>query len=756
LPEPASDLLDRKAESRKLIGLLRASPLVELSGEPGFGKTALLRHLAQHVFAQSFADGVVYLTGRGRNQGDLLAALFAAFHERAPGFRPSELQAAQALHNRQALILLDDMASDEAAVAALLDAAPGCSFVLASTDRQLWGENRAVPLLGLQNAVAVTLLEREWGQPVTDETRRAALLLCYFLQGQPRRLRQAAALLREERTGLDGLQAQARAGDPGAAIVSQLLETASAPEQQALRALAAAQGAPVSPAALGAASGIDSIRTVLDHLERRGLAVAEGAAYRLPGEAAEAIARLGWDVEAEAEQLGDYVLRAAEERGWGPEAWQAQAELVVNLVQGAAARKAWPKAWRLARAVETPLALAQAWGPWGQVLQLALQATRQMGEAGGAAWALHQAGTRALCLGDAAGAREMLGQALHLRHEQGDRVGTALTKHNLGLVQASEPSLRRPLAQPQPQPAPPAARPAARQRAPKLAWPLTIAALVSVAIMAAFGFAGWRWLQAKGAATPVLAGALMATATPTQTATAMLTEALTLAPTHTATAVPSATQTPAATATSEPTGTAAPTETAPPTSTATVTSAATATAVEPTEPVPTQAGMTAMPSEPAPACQVRTDWPIYVVQPGNTLWSVARAVGSTVDSLAQANCLASTFLYSGQLLRVPRLPAAPTQPATSAPSQTPEDTATAVPTEAPPDTPTEAPTEPPTAAPTETATEAPTATAVPSDTPAPTAAPTETATAAPSSTPEVIEVPTEAPSNTPEPTPTAP
>jgi len=761
LPEPIDDLLDRKAETRQLISLLRAGRLVELSGGAGFGKTALLRHLAHHVFTQSFPDGVVYLAGRGRSQADLLQALFAALHEPALGFRATEAQIARALQSRQALVLLDDVAVDEAAAGALLDAAPGCSFVVTATDRQLWGENRALPLLGLQNAVAVKLLEREWGQPIAEEARQAALLLGYFLQGQPLRLRQAAALLREQPAALDGLQAAARAGDPGAALVRRLLETASAPEQQALRALAAAQGAPISPAALAAVTGLEDLGGVLETLQRRGLAVAEGGAYRLPGEAAEAIARLGWDVTAEAERLGEALLQVAADRRWAPDAWQVQAQLVMNVLRAMAARKAWPQAWQLARAVETPLALAQAWGAWGQALQLGLQAARQLGNVEGEAWALHQAGTRALCLGDADGARQALNEALRLRRELGDRVGAALTKHNLGLVLAPGPIVRRSPtgALPKPRLAAPAARPAARG----LPRPLALAALVSaMMILVLAGFTGWRWLQSAGAATPIQAAALLTTALPTHTATTPPTEAVTLAA-HTPTALPSPTQTQAATATTEWTATTAPTETALPANTATL--EPTATAAEPTAAAPTVAASTE--AAPALACQVRTDWPVYVVQPGNTLWSVAQAVGSTVGSLAQANCLASTFIYSGQLLRVPRLPAAPTQPATTVPSSTPEPTATTAPTEAPQDAPTEAPTETATEAPTATTVpsstpEPPTATPVPSDTPAPTAAPTETATEvptaeptlAPSDTPEPTAAPTEAPSSTPEPTAT--
>ncbi|MEP7292987.1 MAG: Gmad2 immunoglobulin-like domain-containing protein, partial [Chloroflexota bacterium] len=62
-------------------------------------------------------------------------------------------------------------------------------------------------------------------------------------------------------------------------------------------------------------------------------------------------------------------------------------------------------------------------------------------------------------------------------------------------------------------------------------------------------------------------------------------------------------------------------------------------------------------------CFVRTDWPVYVVQVGDTLLRIAQRVGSTVTELAYANCIPNANLvFVGQQLRVPRLPVTP-QPA---------------------------------------------------------------------------------------------
>ncbi len=111
-----------------------------------------------------------------------------------------------------------------------------------------------------------------------------------------------------------------------------------------------------------------------------------------------------------------------------------------------------------------------------------------------------------------------------------------------------------------------------------------------------------------------------------------------------------------------------------------------------------------------PACGPPLDWVVYYVRRGDTLYSLARNTGTTVDAVKFANCLSSNTLYVGQALYLPALPPPPTP--------TPLPSATA------------------------TGTAAPTATvpAVPSSTPSPSF--TATATPAPSLTPTDTLTPT--------------
>ncbi len=145
---------------------------------------------------------------------------------------------------------------------------------------------------------------------------------------------------------------------------------------------------------------------------------------------------------------------------------------------------------------------------------------------------------------------------------------------------------------------------------------------------------------------------------------------------------------------------------------------------------------TAIPCGPPPG------WVYYIVQPGDTLYSLSRAYGVSVPALQQANCMGnSTTIRVGQKLYVPNVTPAFTPTFTPEPTKTPVPSATPPPTGIPP-------TRTPTAIPPSPTGTAATPTPTPSDTPPP---PTNTPippTETPTSTPAP---PTATPSSTPTP-----
>lgn len=127
--------------------------------------------------------------------------------------------------------------------------------------------------------------------------------------------------------------------------------------------------------------------------------------------------------------------------------------------------------------------------------------------------------------------------------------------------------------------------------------------------------------------------------TPTKTSTATHTQTATSTPTVTDTPSATHTGTPTATPTNTPTPSA--TYTRPPTATPTVTDTPSATATR----------------EP---CSKPAGWATYTVQPGNTLFSIARAVSSTVGELRTVNCIPDADnIDVNQVLFVPHPPNGP-------------------------------------------------------------------------------------------------
>jgi LysM repeat protein len=132
---------------------------------------------------------------------------------------------------------------------------------------------------------------------------------------------------------------------------------------------------------------------------------------------------------------------------------------------------------------------------------------------------------------------------------------------------------------------------------------------------------------------------------------------------------------------------------------------------------------------PPPPCGPPPGWVQYVVQPGDTLNSLAARTNTTVYAIAQASCLTRNVIHAGQVVWLPFLPPPPSaQPplgtptlpptATYTPYPTPTSTLAPTPSNTPPATftatsqpPTATYPPPPTA--TQTATPRPTDTAVP-------------------------------------------
>src|SRR5579859_3573107 len=185
LPKAYPPLLDRTVETRQAADALENGVSVQFFGEPGLGKSMLLRHLAHHPVRDVFPDGAVSLPARRAPLPDLLQAFYDVFFDRDPAYKPTDAHIAQALQDKQALVLVDDVQLAREEIQLLLDAAPSCAFVLCSADRVLWGEGKALALRGLPLDDALALIEREAGDALSEDEKAAGQLLWQVAGGHP-------------------------------------------------------------------------------------------------------------------------------------------------------------------------------------------------------------------------------------------------------------------------------------------------------------------------------------------------------------------------------------------------------------------------------------------------------------------------------------------------------------------------------------------------------------------------------------------
>jgi ribosomal protein L40E len=236
-------------------------------------------------------------------------------------------------------------------------------------------------------------------------------------------------------------------------------------EQQVIAALAALDGVPAHAEHLAALTGVADIAATLQALQRRGLAQTHSPRYSLTGSLDTTLQQV-WDLAPWMERALAHFTTWAETQQQTPDKLLEEADVILRILEWAAGAERWTDVLRLGRAIEGTLALGGRWAAWAQVLRWILQAGRALGDQTIEAWALHQAGTQSLCLGDHAAARTSLTEALQLREALGDQAGAAVTQHNLDLISAA--------------PSPPEEPPAPKTRPPLPKWLLTVAGIAAL------------------------------------------------------------------------------------------------------------------------------------------------------------------------------------------------------------------------------------------------------------------------------------
>ncbi len=285
-PKSVRGLLDRRELAAALSALDAGLP-VEVTGEPGIGKTAFLRQLAHHPRAATFADGIVYLSARHLPSLDLLQLIFEAFYEWDEIRKMTEAEIRHGLEQKHALILLDDLHVTLDELERVCDAAPRAAFVIATRARCLWSEGHTITLQGLPADDAVLLLERTIERPIEAAERATAEHLCAALEGHPLRILQAAALARERGVSLDGSARDIRPE----ILLTALLASIDEKQRRALLALTALRGVPLAAQEISGLAEVTDLEPSLTALARQGLVVGSHGRYQLADGVADRLRR---------------------------------------------------------------------------------------------------------------------------------------------------------------------------------------------------------------------------------------------------------------------------------------------------------------------------------------------------------------------------------------------------------------------------------------------------------------------------------
>ncbi|MGB7873655.1 MAG: NACHT domain-containing protein, partial [Anaerolineales bacterium] len=357
-PRPFPSLLDREGEIASVKSAITASAPVSMFGPAGIGKTSLLRSLAQLPETDQFPDGVAYLSVSGLGLEDVLQSLFDVFHESQPNFKPTDAEVRIALREVKALILLDDLelARDESIT--LLDAAPGCMFIMASLERSLWGEGKILSLSGLPVVDALDLFVLELNRSLNEREQAEVREICVLLGSHPLKILQSASIVREGKDTIPNVRTQLRQA-PDDAVFNISLESSTDTQKQLMAILAVAGSVAVPAEHLRSISQSDVVVKDLQGLVSLGLVQAEGSKFQLAGEVSSTISRL-WDLTSWEDRLIEFFVEWLVKRP-AQNLLDESLDVLVQAVRTAEEKNRWLDVIKLGRGFERVLVLRKRW-----------------------------------------------------------------------------------------------------------------------------------------------------------------------------------------------------------------------------------------------------------------------------------------------------------------------------------------------------------------------------------------------------------
>ncbi|MBD2434706.1 MULTISPECIES: hypothetical protein [Fischerella] len=437
---PSEKLLEREKPINEAIAALKSGQSVEFYSAVGLGKSFLLRYFAQELQADSvFSDGVISLSSHHPYVSDLLQIIWEAFYgyESDIPYKPTDEQIRQQIQNKHALVILDDgdqLILDE--VQKLRNAASNCTFLVASTKQRLPKPAYSTALAGLSIQDALVFLETKMQRSLKIEELPAARSLCIILKGNPMHLQLAIAYILAEERSLAEIVSQLPNSQASIYLIQQIIESLPHTHRNILEILAVMGEVGLLEEEVAAITQQPDASEILKNLQQRYLIQQEDSRYRINKTIRE-ILPPAWKLGTPLENAIAYFINWTQLYLQQPQNLLAKIDAIIQILEVAVRASRWQVVLHLAKAVESLLALSKRWGLWEHVLQRGLQASQAERDKASEAWALHQLGTRALCLEENTVAFRYFTRALELRESLSDVTGLALTRQNFNLLPSS-------------------------------------------------------------------------------------------------------------------------------------------------------------------------------------------------------------------------------------------------------------------------------------------------------------------------------
>ena len=267
--------------------------------------------------------------------------------------------------------------------------------MISSRSRRVWDWD-AAELLGLPQADSLALIRQGLGRELGPDEEAAADEIWKAVDGNPLRIKQAAARAKERGQSLRDIARDLREGDPDSWFADLSSAALSVEERRMLTALILLRGSSLGAERLSEIAGSADASALLERLERLGLIESHSPRYSAHGLT---VASPSFVVEEEEGPVLSRLLESlgawAEERQTRPEALLEELPAVLVAIRLAARAGRWKDAIRLGRAVDAALAWSRRWDAWGSTLSLVLEAALRTEDPDTEAWALHQLGTLA-------------------------------------------------------------------------------------------------------------------------------------------------------------------------------------------------------------------------------------------------------------------------------------------------------------------------------------------------------------------------